>query len=116
MHWILILPDIRLIYKPDTGYPVRPETGCLCLDLLQLFLAKIVIHHNTYHKLVIYFVLLTTAPHINDMDPQPLFQQSLLAPWVSERWQRLYIVVTYLCTSPLVKCTLFNVLYVCVGD
>ena len=32
------------------GYPVRPETGCLCLDLLQLFLAKIVIHHNTYHK------------------------------------------------------------------
>jgi hypothetical protein len=21
MHWILFLPDIRLIQKPDTGYP-----------------------------------------------------------------------------------------------
>jgi hypothetical protein len=32
MHWILFSPDIRLIQKPDAGYPagqsdIRPDTG-----------------------------------------------------------------------------------------
>jgi hypothetical protein len=27
MHRILIGPDIQLIQKPETGYPMRPDTG-----------------------------------------------------------------------------------------
>jgi hypothetical protein len=27
MHQILTFPDIRLIQKLDTGYPVRPDKG-----------------------------------------------------------------------------------------
>jgi hypothetical protein len=42
MHRILLFPDIRLIQKPDTGYPVRAEyriSGRI-LGLTTIFLVK----------------------------------------------------------------------------
>jgi hypothetical protein len=42
MHLILFLPDIRLIKKPDTGYPVRAgyRISGRILSLTTIFLVK----------------------------------------------------------------------------